>query len=124
MGLRIWASLGNGGLSHKGYKIQYLQQLQSPPEDLCEQLEKVYIDLGDRYFQVGKSLQIMEKVELLLFIVNNMDVFAWSPYEALGVDLEFIFHRLNVDPNHPPWKQKPHRSLDIHADAIKEKVNK
>ena len=86
MGLRIWASLGNGGLSHKGYKIQYLQQLQSPPEDLCEQLEKVYIDLGDRYFQVGKSLQIMEKVKLLLFIVNNMDVFAWSPYEALGVD--------------------------------------
>ena len=36
----------------------------------------------------------------------------------------FICHRLNVDPNHPPWKQKPHRSLDIHADAIKEKVNK
>ena len=66
----------------------------------------------------------MEKVELLLFIVNNMDVFAWSPYEAFGVDPEFICHRLNVDPNHPPWKQKPHRSLDIHADAIKEKVNK
>jgi len=39
-------------------------------------LKRVYIDLGNRYFQVGKSLPIMEKVEFLLFLVNNVDVFA------------------------------------------------
>ena len=53
-----------------------------------------------------------------------MDVFAWSPYEALGVDPEFICHQLNVEPNHPPIKQKPHWSLDIHANVAKEEVEK
>ena len=82
------------------------------------------IDLGDRYFQVGKSLPIAEKVELLLILVNNMNVFAWNPYEALKIDPKFICHRLNMDPNHPPRKQKPYTSLDIHASVVKEEVDK
>ena len=45
-----------------------------------------------------------DKVEILLFLLQNMDVFAWSPYEVLGVDLEFIVHKLNVDPSFPPKK--------------------
>ena len=28
-------------------------------------------------------------------------MFAWSPYEALGVDPNFICHRLNIDPRCP-----------------------
>ena len=87
-------------------------------------MEKVYLDLGDRYFHVGKSLPIMEKVKLLLFLVRNVDVFAWNPYEAPRVDPEFICHQLNVEPNHPPIKQMPHRSLDIHANVAKEEVEK
>ena len=45
-----------------------------------------------------------DKVEMLLLWVQNVDVFAWSPYEVLGVDSEFIVHRLNVDPLFPPKK--------------------
>jgi len=44
-----------------------LLQLQSPPEDTCEQLEKIPIDLKDKYFQVGAILPISEKVELIFF---------------------------------------------------------
>ena len=84
----------------------------------------MYLDLGDKYFQVGKSLLIMKNVELLQFLAGNMDVFAWNPYEAPGVDSEFICHWLNVDPNWALKKQKPCRSLDIHFDAMKEKVDK
>ena len=79
-------------------------KLQSTPEGTCEQLEKICIDLGDRYFQVGANLPILKKVELILFLVNNLDVFAWSPYEVTGVDSEFICHRLNVDSWSPPKK--------------------
>ena len=35
---------------------------------------------------------------MLLFLLQNVDVFAWSPYEVPGVDPEFIVHKLNVDP--------------------------
>ena len=64
---------------------------------------KIFLDV-DRYFQVGVSLNNDDKVEMLLFLVQNVDVFAWSPYEVPGVDPEFIVHRLNVDPSFPPKK--------------------
>ena len=47
-----------------------------------------------------------------------------SPYEALGVDSEFICHRLNVDPQCSPKKQRSCRSFDIHVGVVKEEVDK
>ena len=64
---------------------------------------KIFLDV-DRYFQVGVSLNNDDKVGMLLFLVQNVDVFAWSPYDVPGVDPEFIVHRLNVDPSFPPKK--------------------
>ena len=63
-----------------------------------------------------------DKVEMLLLLVQNVDVFAWSLYEVPGVDLEFIVHRLNVDPLFPPKKQKPRRLAKEHVEAIKQEV--
>ena len=45
-----------------------------------------------------------DRIEMLLFLIQNVDVFAWSPYEVPGVDPEFIVHRLNVDLSFPPKK--------------------
>ena len=58
----------------------------------------------DRSFQIGAGMKDEDRVEMLLFLVQNMDVLAWSPYEVLGVDLEFIVHKINVDPLFPPKK--------------------
>ena len=60
-----------------------------------------------------------DKVEMLLFLMQNIDVFAWSPYEVLGVDLEFIVHKLNVDPSFPPKKQKLRRLAKEHVEAVR-----
>ena len=72
----------------------------------------------DRYFQIGTSMNDREKVEMLLFLLQNVDVFAWSPYEVPGVDPEFIVHKLNVDPSFPSKKQKPRRASKEHVDAV------
>ena len=45
-----------------------------------------------------------DRVGMLLFLIRNVNVFAWSLYEVLGVDLVFIVHKLNVDPLFPPKK--------------------
>lgn len=82
------------------------------------------IDTRNKYFLVGRSLPISKEVLLLIFLVCNIDVFSWSSYEALGIDLEFICHRLNVDLYCIPKKQKLRRSLDIHSKAVKGKVDK
>ena len=57
-------------------------------------------------------------------LVRNFDVFAWSLYKVLEVDLDFITHKLNVDPLVPPKKQKPKRTTKPHVEATKEEVEK
>ena len=63
----------------------------------------------DRYFQIGASMKDEDRVGMLLFLIQNVDVFAWSSYEVPGVDPEFIVHKLNVDPTFPHKKQKTKR---------------
>lgn len=41
-----------------------------------------------------------------------------------GVDLEFICHRLNINLRCSPKKQRPHRSSNIHTEAVKEEVDR
>ena len=56
---------------------------------------KGYINANEeKFFQVGVQLPLQEK-ELLAFLRENVDVFAWSAYEAPEVDLDFICHHLN-----------------------------
>ena len=61
---------------------------------------------------------------MLLFLLQNVDVFSWSPYEVPGVDPEFIVHKLNVDPPFPPKKQKPRRVSKEHVDAMNLEVQR
>ena len=65
-----------------------------------------------------------DRVEVLLFLMQNIDVFAWSPYEVPEMDLEFIVHKLNVDPSFPPKKQKLRRSTKEHVEAVRQEVMK
>ena len=66
----------------------------------CEDLEKVVIgDDPERFFKVGAQLPLLEREQLVEFLRENVDVFAWDMYEALGVDPNFICHHLNVNPS-------------------------
>ena len=78
----------------------------------------------DRNFRIGKSIPTKDHVKVQLSLVQNLDVFAWSPYEVPGVDPKFIMHRLNVDPLYPPKKQKLRRSAKPHEEAMNEEVEK
>ena len=65
-----------------------------------------------------------KKEKLIAFLRENIDVFAWNAYEALGVDPDFICHHLNVNPAVLPKKQPPRRSSKEHSDVVEEEVNK
>ena len=65
-----------------------------------------------------------DKVETLLFLIRNVGVFTWNPYEVPGVDPEFIIHKLNVDPSFPLKKQKSRRSAKEHVEAVRQEVGK
>ena len=61
---------------------------------------------------------------LVKFLKRNVDVFAWTAYEAPGVDPSFICHHLNVNPSVTPKKQPPWRLSKDHSDAVKNEVMK
>ena len=61
---------------------------------------------------------------MLQFLIQNVDVFAWSPYEVPGMDPEFVVHKLNVDPSFPPKKQKPKRSAKEHVEVVRSEVRR
>uniref|UniRef100_A0A2N9I6X9 Integrase catalytic domain-containing protein n=1 Tax=Fagus sylvatica TaxID=28930 RepID=A0A2N9I6X9_FAGSY len=64
------------------------------------------------------------RTELIDFLVGNVDVFAWDPYEVPGVDPNYIEHRLNTDPHSKPVQQKARRSAPVHAEAVQKEVEK
>ena len=65
-----------------------------------------------------------DRVGALLFLIQNVDVFAWTPNEVPRVDPKFIVHRLNVDPSFPPKKQKPRRLAKEHVKTVKLEVKR
>ena len=115
------------------HKEKELQQLKPPVESIngpaeeakCEDLVKITIgDDPEKFFQVGSQLPQQEREELIDFLKQNIDVFAWNTYEAPRVDLEFICHHLNVNPSVAPKKQLPRHPSKEHAEAVREEVVK
>lgn len=41
---------------------------------------------------MGAQLSLLERIKLVKFLRDNLDVFAWSTYDAPRVDPEFICH--------------------------------
>ena len=110
-----------------------LQQLKPPMlsiDGTSEEVEYenlVKITIGndpEKFFQMGSQLPQQERGELLEFLKQNIDVFAWNTYKAPGVDPEFICHHLNVNPLVTPKKQLPRRPSKEHVEAVREEVAK
>ena len=94
-------------------------------EAKCEDLVKITI--GDdlkKFFQIGSQLPQQEREELIEFLKQNIDVFAWNTYEAPRVDPEFICHHLNVNLLVAPKKQLPWCPSKEHAETVREEVAK
>ena len=71
------------------------------------------------FFQVGAQLPPREREELVQFLRQKIDVFAWNAYEAPKVDPSFICHHLIINLSVTPKKQLPQRSSKDHSDAVK-----
>jgi len=48
----------------------------------------------DQCFQITPSMRDGDKVQTMLFLIQNIDVFAWSFYEVSGVDSSLSFTSL------------------------------
>jgi hypothetical protein len=58
------------------------------------------------------------------FLRHNCDVFAWSHEDMPGIDPSIIVHKLNVDPNYRPVKQRRRTFAAKRNQAVAEEVEK
>ncbi|XP_059629943.1 uncharacterized protein LOC132272883 [Cornus florida] len=78
----------------------------------------------ERTTRVGGRLAEEEKQELINFLSQNADVFAWSHLDMPRIDPSVSCHSLNVNPNAKPVKQKQRRFTPERNRIISEEVDK
>ena len=59
-----------------------------------------------RTTRIGTTLSPEMRMRLVQFLKENLNVFAWSHEDMLGISLKVIQHRLNVDPEKKPVQQR------------------
>jgi hypothetical protein len=94
--------------------------LGEPVEDLEE------FEVGAVGRKIGEGSQLPQRIkeELNAFLRHNSDVFAWSHEDMPGIDPSVIVHKLNVDPNYRPVKQRRRTFAAEQNQAVVEEVEK
>ena len=89
-----------------------------------EKLEEVTLDddYPKKVISVGTHVADITRLELVLFLKSNIDVFAWSHEDMLGIDPRIMVHKLNISPYFPPIRQKKCAFALERNDAIVEEV--
>ena len=78
----------------------------------------------EKYTRVGASMEKKTKQDLVQFLKESIDVFAWSHEDIPCIDPNVISHRLNVYPSSKPARQKKRVFAPERDNAIKEEVQK
>ena len=74
--------------------------------------------------RIGADLEEKIKKDLIRFLRENIDVFAWSHEDMPDIDLSVITHRLNIYPSSKPVRQKKRVFAPERDNATKEEVQK
>ncbi|KAL5573490.1 hypothetical protein UlMin_023087 [Ulmus minor] len=80
------------------------EQHGEPVEELTE--VPFFDDEPEKICKIGSALTGQFKEDLIIFLKEHRDVFAWSHEDMPGIDPNVIVHRLNIDPNFKPIKKK------------------
>ncbi|XP_074361144.1 uncharacterized protein LOC141701377 [Apium graveolens] len=93
-----------------------------PAEDTIS----IPVDKNDpsRVLKVGSQLDDEMRESLARFLIANLDAFAWSHSDMIGIDPEVMCHRLNILPNCKGIRQKRHPVSGERAIALKEEVDR
>ena len=103
-----------GTIEVKIDEVKKIDELD-PRKPVAEQHEKSIEELTEVPFfddELGKTCKIGSaligkfKENLITFLREHREIFAWSHEDMPGINPSVIVHRLNIDPNFKPVKQK------------------
>ncbi|KAI3448541.1 hypothetical protein Pfo_005206 [Paulownia fortunei] len=107
-----------------------LQEENKKPDNMklkaIEELKIVELLHGNpsKTTKIGTGLAPEVEKHLSTFLRHNVDVFAWSMEELVGIPPELALHQLNVNPIMKPIKQKKRTFGPERSQHIKEEVDK
>ncbi|GKU90818.1 hypothetical protein SLEP1_g4769 [Rubroshorea leprosula] len=115
-----------------GQQTMSISDIEHRPEGVeqkaepVEPVETVPLNPGvpERTVKIGTKLTGEERAELLEFLRNNQDVFAWTTDEMPGIPAELTVHKLSTDPTKRPVVQKRHLFGPEKQAAIDEEIQK
>ena len=81
-------------------KEKHTLVIEEKEEDKVEALETMELVKGEtaKTTRIRTTLSPEMRTRLVQFLKKNLDVFAWSHEDMLGICLKVIQYRLNVDP--------------------------
>ncbi|RDX99077.1 hypothetical protein CR513_17926, partial [Mucuna pruriens] len=90
-----------------------------------EKLKEVQIGrLESQKTRMGTTMTKKQEDELVQCLRRNSDVFAWSPQDMLGINPEFMSHRLSIINGARPVMQRKRKQGEEKRRAIKEETDK
>ena len=72
-------------------------------------LEKVTLDGPENFTYINSVMSNEEREQLRLMLLNNIDVFAWSLSDMIGINPTVASHKLNIIAMARPIRQKVRR---------------
>ncbi|GFZ14495.1 hypothetical protein Acr_24g0006850 [Actinidia rufa] len=100
--------------------------VKTPKAKVVENLMHYDLDKpsSDHFFLTGSQLTEWERIELIEFLIVNIEVFAWTPYKMPKIYPSFVKHELNVILEARLVKQRRWRFATKHVDVVIEEVEK
>ena len=100
--------------------------IEDKTPEIVEKLETIELVEGDpaKTTQVGTSLNPKTKEEIIGFLKDNLDVFAWSHKDMPGIPANIIQHRLNVNLGKKPVQHRRRVFAPERNKAVMDEMNK
>ena len=107
-------------------KENHTWMVEEKEEDRIEALEIVELVEGEanKTTKIGTTLSLKMRTRLIRFLKENLDIFAWSREDMLGISPEVIQHKLNVNPERKPVQQRRRTFAPERDQVVVEEVTK
>ena len=89
-------------------KENHTWMIEEKEENKVEALEIVELIEGNasKTIRIETTLSLEMRTKLVQFLKKNLDVFAWSFEDMLGISPKVIQHKLNMDSKRKPVQQR------------------
>ena len=90
---------------------------EKKPQPVEEWLEK---EINGKMFKLGRTLDSETQDQIAKVIGRHLDAFAWAASDMPGIDPDFLCHRLAMDPQVRPIRQRRRKFNEEKRQAIKD----